>query len=125
MFGSPIHTEASGTENIIEKDKLRIGECQNGNWLWGLFPVLHLGRVVAIAQITPLHCKDCTTDAKYQLLWLHSHQENGRWWWMISLGGSKKSYLGSKNLTSVLALNLWMQCLKIKKYQKIVFKNCI
>lgn len=90
MFGSPINTEASGTENIIEKDKLRIGECQKGNRLWGLFPVLHLGRVVAIAQITPLHCKDCTTDAKYQLLWLHSHQENGRWWWMISLGEQKK-----------------------------------
>ena len=69
--------------------KGRLGICK-WNTVQCLFFVVHLGRKVAITQITPLHCKDCSWQAKYQLLRLGSHQENGGCGRPISLKESKK-----------------------------------
>ena len=69
--------------------KGRLGICK-WNTVQCLFFVVHLGRKVAITQITPLHCKDYSWQAKYQLLRLGSHQENGGWRRLISLKASKK-----------------------------------
>ena len=68
--------------------KGRLGICK-WNTVQCLFFVVHLGRKVAITQITPLHCKDYSWQAKYQLLRLGSHQENGG-------GGGRKVWRQAK-----------------------------